>query len=110
MSKKHKRVTVEPLTFVALADDDTFGVVTTGVYLHGELEDENGYDLVQSNTSLPSADGIYDCVVLMNQKIVQCKLFFWRRDKLQRGLIVKKGDTEYMDDAREHYSKRGLIL
>lgn len=64
--------------------------VTGFIYLHGELQVENDFDLCHID-QLPEEDGIYDCEVRMNNGTVKsAKLYFWKSEvrNINRGLIV----------------------
>lgn len=74
--------------------------VTGYIYLHGELQEENGFDLCHID-QLPEEDGIYDCEVRMINGLVKpAKLYFWKskRRNINRGLIVSadhQGDNHF---------------
>lgn len=74
--------------------------VTGYIYLHGELEYENGFDLCHID-QLPEEDGIYDCeITLTNGLIRPAKLYFWKSKirNINRGLIVSadhQGDNHF---------------
>jgi hypothetical protein len=74
--------------------------VTGYIYLHGQLQDEAGFDLCHID-QLPEEDGIYDCeVTLTNGLIKPAKLYFWKskRRNINRGLIVSadhQGDNHF---------------
>jgi len=76
--------------------------VTGYIYLHGELQKENGFDLCHID-QLPEEEGIYDCEVRMiNGLIKPAKLYFWKskRRNINRGLIVSadhSGDNHYAE-------------
>lgn len=82
--------------------NDTEHPVTGYIYLHGELQDEAGFDLCHID-QLPEKEGIYDCeVILPNHDTRQCKLYYWksRRRKIDRGLIVlanHPGDNKFAE-------------
>lgn len=71
--------------------------VTTGVYLHGKLQDMNGFDLVDIE-NMPTEEGIYECKVQLAGKTdyITAKLYFWKDKEIfpgrDRGLIVWRGD------------------
>ena len=76
---------------------------TTGwIYLHGELQEEAGFDLCHID-QVPEEEGIYDCeVILPNHDTRQCKLYYWKskRRKIDRGLIVladHPGDNKFAE-------------
>lgn len=74
--------------------------VTGYIYLHGELEEANGFDLCHID-QLPEEDGIYDCeVTLANGLVRPAKLYFWKSKirNINRGLIVSadhQGDNHF---------------
>lgn len=80
--------------------NDTEHPVTGYIYLHGELQEENGFDLCHID-QLPEEDGIYDCEVRMANGLVKpAKLYFWKskRRNINRGLIVSadhQGDNHF---------------
>lgn len=94
-------------------DDADNGIpynLTSFVYLHGQLEEENKFDLVAID-EVPQEDGIYDIeVVLTTGSYKKGKLFFWHKDFMQRGLIVDNDDTEYLEDAQRKFDAKLAIL
>ena len=108
-------------------------------YLHGEIERINGYDIVTKETKQEIPFGIWDCIVDVNGKEYECKLFTWdsrsekekaRQQKMinlalkqgwteipkeprwtyQKGLIVLKGDKQAMKDAYSKYKRKEWML
>ena len=108
-------------------------------YLHGEIERINGYDIVTKETEHEIPFGIRDCIVDVNGKEYECKLFTWdsrtkkekaRQQKIinlalkqgwteipkeprwtyQKGLIVLKGDKQAMKDAYSKYKRKEWML
>lgn len=97
------------------------------IYLHGKLDNDNGYDLCGLR-HLPEGDGVYDCEVMMNDgnDVRQAKLFYWttnhegviidgngcRHGKWvrRRGLVVQMGDEEGMQFAQKKFDKRTEFL
>ena len=66
------------------------------IYLHGELEEENGFDLCHID-HIPEKDGVYDCEVRMTNSLVKpAKLYFWKSKKrnINRGLIVSANNQD----------------
>ncbi len=49
---------------------------TPWIYLDGELDRINGYDLCHVE-EVPNQDGIYDCEVDINGKLYSAKLYYW---------------------------------
>jgi len=78
------------------------------VYLHGALEERNGYDMVLLKEK-PDTDGIYDCAVFMGDNgACKAKLYFWTSGNRNRGYVVLdlKNDVAYAEKAfavRSHY-------
>ncbi len=65
------------------------------VYLHGKLEDKNGFDLVEYIDPLPCEDGEYDAEVqFANRERLSCRLYFWHANGMQKGLVVLPDDEE----------------
>lgn len=68
-----------------------------GIYLHGSLEKEVGFDLVGCKRK-PKKEGIYDVeVALPDGNVRNAILYYWKdtNDK-DRGLVVDKFDIEEM--------------
>ena len=108
-------------------------------YLHGEIERINGYDIVTKETKQEIPFGIWDCIVDVNGKEYECKLFTWdsrsekekerQQEKInlalkqgwaeipkeprwtyQKGLIVLKGDKQAMKDAYSKYKRKECMI
>lgn len=100
-------------------------------YLHGELEDINGFDICYSEDKeeaevLNNKEGIYDVLVTVekdnpdsNSKIkkihttYECKAYIWplgRGAELTHGLIVLKSNKEDNDFALEKYKEKSIII
>ena len=83
------------------------------VYLHGDLVDKNGYDLIEISEETELAlkfcnAGVFDIeVVLCDGKREDGVMFYWH-DSTGRvhGLVVADYDNEYLEDARNKYNKR----
>ena len=79
------------------------------IYLHGKLEDMNGYDIVTFlKGNNPSKAGIYPAKVYLDSvTIVYSTLFLWKSMFGNRngfhGLIVMNGDDANMEYAKEKY-------
>lgn len=73
--------------------------ITPFVYLHGILEDKNGFDLCWIDP-FPDKEGIYDCeAILQNGETIPSKLylyfidnFHYEGERLNRGLVVANSD------------------
>ena len=92
-------ITVHALKYGEFTEDRP---VTGGVYLHGQLQSDNGFDLC-SVDNLPTVDGLYRCEVVMSDGSVRkAKLYFWTVDRgtaeisqiINRGLIVDAFNVE----------------
>ena len=92
---------------------DGGGKVTNGVYLHGELEQINGYDLVEFEP--PKADGVYGCFVHIKDETYVAKLFYWKakideKVTMNRGLIVSVDNKDDIKYAQEKFKKRACWI
>ena len=96
------------------------------IYLHCQIQTENGFDLGYFDPAqLPAEDGIYDVeVIVENNNIIPCKLYFWYplrngqrqaiyhiitgdlMDYLYKGLIVKLDDRAGHAHAYQKYQKK----
>lgn len=86
--------------------------LTPHVYLHGELQEWNGFDLCLVQ-KLPEAEGIYECETIFDDgHIIPSILFFWHGPEpfTNRGLIVDKRDKASMEDARQKFEQRATSL
>lgn len=89
-----------------------------GIYLHGDLQDVVGYDLIQVDKSeydkfMDMPDGVYDVdVMLRGGCSTSSILFFWKlyNDVCKRvsfrGLVVSKTDKESLMDASQKFKDR----
>lgn len=102
---------------IDINDEDT--QPTLGVYLHGELEKKNGYDLCkvdecESGFYRDKPDGIYPCTVVINGKQYESTMYLWqipfdcgnRIVNQTKGLVVRNDDTKHMDDAKDKYERK----
>ena len=69
------------------------------VYLHGLLEQINGYDICGSTETLPTKDGEYPCTVIMlDGDRIEATLYLWHvnigRDTIPKGLVVALNDKQ----------------
>ena len=97
------------VTVKAIKDDDKIEPATPWIYLHGAIEKENGFDLVYIPDK-PDKDGVYEANILVNDNSVAGVLFYWKAGKIDRGLVVKKGDKEFLNDALAKFNKRTPYL
>ncbi len=94
-------------------DDDEIPV-TYGIYLHGLLEKKNGFDMVNID-DLPKEDGMYDCIVTIDDVQYISMLFYWtlpaiNGKKLNRGYIVAVDDVAYIIDAQQKFERRAEYI
>jgi hypothetical protein len=87
--------------------------ITPWVYLHGMLQDKNGFDLCLID-HMPTHDGIYDCeAILSTGETYPSKLYlyfipqdyFGRVSMMNRGLIVANEDS----DEHHDYAKKCFV-
>jgi len=94
------------------------------LYLHGEIETLNGYDL------LAGGEGVRDvtlpeipCIVDIEGEEYECTLFQWetvpdgarcreqpKGESQIRGLIILKGDEEFEQDAKDKQKRRARLI
>jgi len=93
--------------------DDPYPSTVPQVYLHGELEKLNGFDLVYiPKEDIPKEEGIYKCKVKTwkTKEVVSAILYYWKaKEPLFNnylGLVCKFGDDEAMEYAREQYDNK----
>jgi len=82
---------------------------TPYIYLHGELEKKNGFDGCYI-AHLPEADGEYECNVIIDNNTYVGRFYYWNIGGMDRGLIVKTGDTEAEEFAEKKFKERAKIL
>ena len=109
----NKEIIIHPwsinLTEEENEEEEKYNVCACGTYLHGRLEDDNGYDLcgIENFPYEESPLDGFNCVVVMrNGEKRNAKLFVWEvkewstsKRKFWKGLIVQEGDEKYMKDA-----------
>lgn len=119
--ENHKKFTILPNKI-----DGSDGYNTTPwIYLHGLIEDINGFDLCMVKEGLPShkicndsitvyEEGIYDCITIINNEEIPSKLYLWNiyRDPVHeyKGLVVMDGDKDAMEYALNCYVERRVNL
>lgn len=101
-------VTIVDYVKVIGVKDYTFKA-TPYVYLHGELEKENGFDGCYV-THLPEADGVYECTVIINENAYAGTFYYWTKSGKDRGLIIKAGDIKAEEFAEEKFKERAEII
>ena len=79
------------------------------IYLHGKLQQINGYDLIYLD-EIPPKDGIYPCEVILSDGTVMknCSFYYWKAPNrgINRGLVVLNSDIPSLEDAEEKYKQR----
>ena len=85
--------------------------LTNFIYLHGDLMERNGFDLV-ALSSIPEKKGIYPVIVHFADGGIEtnAKLFYWKADWKDRGLIVSVDDEEHIKDAQEKYDRNAEYI
>lgn len=102
---------------------DRFKSAGDMVYLHGEAEDDAGFDICRTLTKSGkpfTEEKRYDCVVACPKKgYVPSYLYFWYDSKfankdfpygLPRGLVCYKTDTEFCADAQKKLDSKSEKL
>lgn len=88
-------------------------------YLHGKIEDDNGFDLVgvdeETMEYLSNADDcILDANVWLKNTEAECNFYFWHSildgTRINRGLIVYKDDEVNNRLAKSKFEVRAKIL
>ena len=85
----------------------------SGTYLHGQLQDDNGYDIfgiITEEKNLQLEDGMYPCEVRGLHD--DCTFFYWKRKSpdFHRGLVVRNDDVNRLQDARAKFDRREPTL
>lgn len=85
--------------------------VFSNVYLHGEMEDYFGFDLVCIEGEVP-APGIYETAVELpgDRLPMLCSLYFWESEAGLKGLIVAPMDMEAIAYAEHCYNSHAFHL
>jgi len=83
-----------------------------GIYLHGQLQSINGYDICSFVVgNRPEKPGIYPAKVWIDKcTAIYAILYYWVVSGLQRGLIVMKGDVEGNNEALEKFFAKDYNL
>lgn len=109
------------MIITAISMSDTKIQPTIGVYLHGKLEKENGYDLCkvdecESGFYRNKEDGIYPCTVEMtNGNRYEATMYLWQiplahNTKQTKALVVRNDDTKSVEDAKTKYENRSIWI
>ena len=84
---------------------------TEFIYLHGIIERWNAYDMVAFVDDVPTTKGIYECTVLLGtNRYSPCKLYYWKDESKNRGLIVLETDTEANEYALSKYNEEAKFI
>lgn len=79
-----------------------------GVYLHGQAENEAGFDIPDSTVDLSTVpDGLHEATVNGHSGYT---LYLWRSTAMLRGLVVKEGDAEGHAHAQARFEARSPCL
>lgn len=109
----HEKLILNPQTYEGnYRDEKSEGLETRricGTYLHGELQDKNGYDIFGIVGEVPKYAGIYPCKVLgINE---QCSFFLWiGKDGRAHGLVVANSNKKDVEYAMDCYKQRKSTL
>ena len=98
--------------------EDEYPAVAEGIYLHGQLEKMNQFDLVYiPESDMPQKEGEFGCEVVIypTKQHIPAIMFYWtaliggtyRRD---RGLIVLPDDIEAIEYAKQKFEERAKDL
>ena len=101
------------ITNLLNGDDYQFG---RGIYLHGEMELLNGYDItIFPDNDLPTENGIYDVEVRIGDNMyIDARMYLWYTkyssreddDRMEsHGLIVRLSDKDYVEHAESKYNE-----
>ena len=86
-------------------NDDSGKKPLSYVYLHGQLEDMNGYDLCYSDDKCPVENARKHVVAHIKGKIIPATLFFWYENRIPKGLVVADDDNKGFSEALEQWLK-----
>ena len=69
------------------------------IYLHGEIEQQAGFDLLVSPTGPDATQGIYPVVIDISGTTYACTAHVWRNRETTMGLVVLNTDKDAKDYA-----------
>lgn len=108
-------LTIIPEPLSGNRDNKNLTVRAAWCYLHGELEELNGYDifsLLKSELSSEEIDdkwisktfkeGIYPCVCFNKP----CTFFIWYNNRRHSGLVVSNSDVKAYNYAKKCYEEK----
>ena len=98
--------------------EDEYPAVADGIYLHGQLEKMNQFDLVYiPKADMPQKEGEFGCevVVFPTKQHIPAIMFYWTSNvgtgfTRDRGLIVLPEDTEAIEYAKKKFKERSNQL
>ena len=94
----------------ALSQEDNISNLTSYIYLHGVLQDQNGYDLVYIR-DLPDERGVYEADVTLSDGSHRTAHFYrWFDGDKDRGLIVDTEDVDGNSFAMEKFNENMIFL
>lgn len=115
----------EPVVIYAIPYEGNEWEQTSFVYLHGKLEQDNGFDLCHV-VNLPKGEGIYSALVNMTvdgvEKTIKSMLYLWypktcfQGDNLSQMPLIMKGlvcdiDDNYANnDARNKFERKTFYI
>ena len=70
------------------------------IYLHGQAEDESGFDCCNMDY-LPVFAGVYPAKVYTGERTVPALLYYVPNGRMQSGLIVYANDTQGRKEAEQ---------
>lgn len=95
---------------MSIDDNDPNHQQWSRVYLHGQLEDLNGFDLCYTFDQKPVDDTRKSVKVHIGNQHIDGTLFFWNAKGLSWGLVVANDDEEGFQYALKKYNERAFIL
>ena len=95
-------------------EDDLHTKIPGWIYLHGDVEKRNGYDIVAMD-EIPEESGIYHCkVISITGETFDCIFYFWKHINDifngHHGLICLPEDGEANKDAMRKYLNKVQCL
>lgn len=76
-------------------------------YLHGKLQNDNGYDIFSIAEPAPTEEGIYPCLVGK----VKATFYLWKTSYGDtHGLVVANDDFESIEYAEKCYKEKTDVL
>ena len=76
------------------------------IYLHGEIENVAGYDLIVSLTGFNVETGVYPVVINANGITYGCTAYIWEIDDLPRGYVILNTDKDSNKFALDRFAQK----